>query len=341
MPSRSKRVTMRQIADEAGVSIGAVSAVINNAKGSIGVGPATRKRIQAAVKRLGYQVNAQARSLRLGRTHLIGAALDDITVPFLAELIRYTGRELQKSGYGLMLFDMPATTNESASLIDICSQNRVDALLLAGSTRQLSDPDILKLHDRHLPVVLLERNPPSSRIRSIQVDNIQGGTLAVQFLTTTEQRKRLAFITGPAENTMSQDRLEGARQGLPPQAKEIALVVGDWSIESGYQAAKSILSNKKIKRIDAIFAFNDMMAIGAMRAIREANLQIGDEIAIIGFDDIPQASFTSPPLSSIRQPVQAMGAAAASLLLDAVGHTKDSQASRHLVFAPELAIRNQ
>jgi LacI family transcriptional regulator len=334
-----ERVTMQQIAQDAGVSIGAVSAVVNQAKSTIGVGPETRKRIEASVRRLGYRVNVQARSLRIGRTLQIGAALDDITVPFLAELILHTGTILHKHSYNLMLFDVTSYKDERTSLHEISLQNRVDALLLAGSTRQISNADILSLEKRHQPVVLLERKAPHAKIRCVEVDNLLGGHLAAAHLSQQGCR-RLAFIRGPKENPMSNDRLAGARAACPAPAKEIALATGDWSMQSGFAATRELLNQfSGQRRIDGIFAFNDMMAIGALRAIREAGLRPGMDIAVIGFDDVNHASFAEPALSTVRQPVTEMAAHAARLLLDAVGDPDITCLDRHVVCKPELVIR--
>ncbi len=339
MVHRKSRVTMKQIAEDAGVSIGAVSAAINGTKSSIGVSEATRARIAESVQRLGYTVNAQARSLRLGRTHQIGAILEDITLPFLANLVCHTGRRLLKHGYSLLLFDCSNMSQDVGSLVDVCYQNRVDAVLLAIPEQEISNEDILALEAKNEPVLLVERPSPAEHIRSIRMDNEHGGQIAIDHLVEQGCR-RIALITNPT-NQIARDRLRGSRTALAAhQLEEVALVSGNWSIESGHKVTAQLLASLSPRqRPDAIFAFNDSMAIGAMRAIRDAGLQPGGDIAVIGFDDISLAAFGEPPLTTIRQPVEQMGIDAAALLLDAIGHPHIDCPERHILCQPTLVIR--
>jgi LacI family transcriptional regulator len=239
----------------------------------------------------------------------------------------------------LMLFDVTSFKDERTSLHETSLRNRVDALLIAGSTRQISDADILSLEKRHQPVVLLERKAPHAEIRSVDVDNLLWGHLAPAHLSQQGCR-RLAFVRGPKDSPMSNDRLAGARAACPAPAKEIALATGDCSMQSGVAATCELLNRfSGQRRIDGIFAFHDMMAIDALRAIREASLRPGMDLAVIGFDDVNHASFAEPALSTVGHPVAEMGAHAANLLLDAVGDTDITCPDRHVICKPKLVIR--
>lgn len=334
----TKRVTMKQVAAEVGVSIGTVSAVLNDGSDKIFFSDATRDRVLATVDRLGYTINTQARSLRLGLSRIIGVALDDLTVTFLADVIHAIARRLQQDGYSVMLLDRPASDGTAKALLQgLFAQRRVDGMVLAGSAGLLSDDDLVDLAEANVPIVLVEREAAGARIPSVHVDNESGGKLAGAHLLGRGVR-RLALITGPMGGMMTQQRLAGCRMATEDQDlswQDVRIVEGDWQLQSGYEAMRELLNARTPP--DGVFAFNDAMAMGAMRAIHDHGLRMPGDIAVIGFDDIEFAKFATPTLTTVRQPARLMGKKAAELTLGLLEERAPEQL--RVVLPPKLIVR--
>lgn len=338
MAGMSQRITLAHIAAAAGVSVATVSVVLSRREGSIKVGDDTRKRVLDQARKLGYRANTTAQSLRLGRSRTVGVALDDITVPFLAEIIHAAARALRQADHGCLLIDLPPGSESRRAGLELFQSGRVDAVLLAGATSTVDDLTIRSIARQGLPVVLVERTLAAPGVTSLTIDNSLGGGLAVGHLIASG-RKSLACITGPAGNAVAQERLAGAR--LAAQAGEVALrpnliVAGDWSLESGSAAMAALIATGR--PIDAVFAANDMMAVGALRVLRDLGRRVPGDIAVIGYDDLPLAAFVDPPLSTIRQSAAAMGREAARLILAALGQPTGEATPETL--RPELVVRS-
>lgn len=327
---------MRDVAHEAGVTVGTVSAVLRGSRDRNFYSTETRERVQAVVARLGYRVNHSARSLREGRTRTVGVMLDDITLPFLAALIHSAGTALEVHGYSIMLCSVAAAGAARDSLLQVFARGHVDSFMLAGALTCLSDEDLLDIHRRGHHIVLLEREAPDPAIPAVGVDNTAGGQLAAQRLLQRGCR-RLVILGGPAGNPMALQRREGAlttcRKAGLPASDTVILETGGWTTELGYAAMRTHLAAGG--RPDAVFACNDLLAWGAMRALWEQGLAIPDAVAVIGFDDSPMAAFAEPPLTTIRQPADRMGQAAAKLLVSPPLSADCCQA----LFTPELILR--
>jgi LacI family transcriptional regulator len=333
---QAQKVTMKQVATEAGVTVGTVSAILRGSRDRIFYSDETRDRVLAVVERVGYRVNPTARSLREGKTRIVGVMLDDITLPFLASLIRATGTALETHGYSIMLCNLDAARAARESLLQIFARGHIDSFMLAGALSHLSDEDLLHIHRRGHRIVLLERAAPDPAIASVGVDNTAGGRLAATRLLQRGCR-RLVILGGPASNPMARQRCEGAlctcvQAGLPP-SDTLILETGGWTMELGYVAMRNHLATGA--RPDSVFACNDLLALGAMRALWEKGISIPDAVAVIGFDDSPMAAFAEPPLTTIRQPADRMGQAAAELLVA----RPLSNAPRQHLFTPELIVR--
>jgi LacI family transcriptional regulator len=331
-----RKVTLKDVGRESGVTIGTVSAIVRGSRDRIFYSDETRDRVLAVVAKLGYRVNPAARSLREGKTRTIGVMLDDITLPFLASLICAVGKALEQHGYSILLCNMNAASAARESLLQIFARGHIDAFMLAGALTRLTDEDILAVHQRGHRVVLLERPAPSPVIDSVGVDNQAGGHLAAAKLLARGCH-RLVMVGGPAGNAMSHLRIAGAlatcrAAGLPESALTV-LESGGWTTALGYESMHRHLAAGH--RPDAVFACNDQLAIGAMWALTAHQRAIPDAVAVIGFDDSPMAAFAHPPLTTVRQPVAAMGAAAAELLIAPA--TADHVGQR--LFPPELIER--
>jgi LacI family transcriptional regulator len=336
MPNRCPKVTMKDVAKEAGVTVGTVSAVLRGSRDRNFYSAVTRERVQAVVNRLGYRVNHAARSLREGKTRTVGVMLDDIALPFLAALIHSTGTALEVHGYSIMLCSVDAARTARESLLQVFARGHVDSFMLAGALTRLSDEDLLHIHNHGHRIVLLERASPDPAIASVGVDNAAGGHLAASHLLQRGCR-RLVILGGPSANPMALQRREGAlsacRSAGIPSFDAVVLETGGWIAELGYTAMRNHLAAGG--HPDSVFACNDLLAWGAIRALREKGIAIPKSVAVIGFDDSPMAAFAEPPLTTIRQPADRMGQAAAELL---VSPTLASSPRQHL-FTPEIVVR--
>jgi LacI family transcriptional regulator len=338
MSKREGRATQARIAKDAGVSIGTVSAVLNQRTSGIYFSDATRIRVLSSAKRLGYRAHAAARQLRVGRSQVIGLVVDDLALPFLATVVQAIMAELREADYDCLLIDLGRDHTPGAA-VERCrhvyQDGKVDAILLAGATRPLSDEDIRTLAGERIPVVLVERRMEGDSIPSVAVDNRAGGRIAVAHLIATG-RRRIALISGPADNAMSADRVAGACEaasdaGVPIQPSRI--VAGDWGLESGRKTMELLLPSSP----DAVFAANDMMAIGAMSALADVGVRTPEDVAVIGYDDTPLAGFCRPPLSSVRQAPDIIGSAAVQLVLGTLGRSTAQPALAPL--QPVLVVR--
>jgi LacI family transcriptional regulator len=304
-------ITIMSVAAEAGVSYGTVSRVIN---GNVHVKPETRQRIQEAMERLGFVVNRQARSLAGGRSSIIGVLVPDLGTGYIGEIMRGIDTELGLAGYDLMLYTTHRTAAKEASYIASLAQGMVDGLLLI-LPRSPSDY-IAALSSRRFPFVLIDHQGTGRDCAAVGATNWQGAYNATEYLINLGHR-RIGFITGSMDLGAAQDRLEGYRAALRTNrlSFEPDLVYeGTFFQPDGYTGALRFLDLKN--RPTAIFASNDVMAMGAMDAIRERGLQIPEDISVLGFDDIPQAVLVRPALTTVRQPLEKMARAATQMLLD-------------------------
>ena len=324
--------TIREVAESAGVSYATVSHVINNTRL---VSPETRERVLAAMDALNYRPNALARSLRQGKTHTLGLVLPDSANPFFAEISRSIEDEAFKEGYSVFLCNTELDTQRELFYVDVLSKKQVDGIIFVAAGDQADSLDFLVR--RNMPVVMIDRYLPNVEVDAVLTDNQLGGYLATRHLLELGHT-RIACIAGPSSITPSAERIIGYRRavqeaGLPYE--ESLILRGDYHAQSGMDIAHSIL--KMQPRPTAIFALNDLMALGALRAAAEAGCSVPGDIAVVGYDDLEIARFTNPPLTTVAQPKREIGARAIQLLIERMS-LKDSPRSR-LVLPPELIVR--
>jgi LacI family transcriptional regulator len=314
MKSRSSgNVTIVDVAREAGVSYATVSRVINNNEH---VRPRTRERILTAMESLGYEVNRQARSLAGGHSNIIGLLVPDLGTGYIGEIVRGIDDELNTAQYDLMLFTTHERETKEASYVVSLARGMVDGLLLVLPR----DPEAYfdTLYRQSVPYILIDHRGMGHADSAVGATNRQGGYEATRYLLQLGHN-RIGFITGTMNMGCAQDRLAGYRQALAESGGDTdpALVrEGDFHQLRGYTAAQELLSLPTPPT--AIFASNDVSAFGAMDAVREHGLRIPDDISIVGFDDIPQASSVRPTLTTVRQPLEQMGRQAVQLLLESI-----------------------
>lgn len=324
--------TIREVAESAGVSYATVSHVINNTRL---VSQETRERVLAAMAALNYRPNALARSLRQGKTNTIGLVLPDSANPFFAEISRSIEDEAFKRGYSVFLCNTELDPQRELFYVDVLSKNQVDGIIFVAAGDQADSLDFLR--GEGMPVVMIDRDLPNVEVDAVLTDHQLGGFLATRHLLELGH-KRIACIAGPSSITPSAERITGYRKALEQaglSANEDLIMRGDYHAQSGMEITHSILTMDP--RPTAIFALNDLMALGALRAAAEANCSVPRDLAVVGYDDLELARFTSPPLTTIAQPKKEIGAQAVNLLAARI--SQRSRPPSRLVLPPELIVR--
>lgn len=325
-------VTIREVADAAGVSIATVSRVLNHKAHP--VGDATRRRILSLAEEMGYRPNQAARSLRTERSSTIGIVTDNIDSPHTTAMIRGIQDRAKQNGYICVVISAEWDPQiEREAIRDLASRS-IDGIIFA-ETWHRSAIEILALSDK--PFVFVHRQFAAEHPHSVSPDEVYGARLATGHLIRLEHR-RIGYINGPVEYYASADRLSGYRMELEENgiAFDDALVRdGDWQVKSGYDAALELLD--AAPRPTAIFAGNDLMAAGAMYAITDTGLRVPQDIAVVGYDNREIARIFRPAMTTVTLPLNAMGQASAQMLLDLLQGERDAQAE--VKIRGELIIR--
>jgi len=275
----------------------------------------TRAHVQEVIQQLNFHPNRAARRLAGGRTRVLGLVIPAeisrlFNDPYFSILIQGVTAFCTDQDYSVMLW-LAEPTYERRMIGQILHNGLIDGLIVSSFIS--NDPIVRSLTSGALPYVLIGRSLHQENAWCIDVDNIASANHAVEYLIS-KGRRRIAHISGPRNTLVSEDRANGYRAALKKynlSEDRKLMVEGDFSEVSGYLAVKKLLQQHP----DAIFAASDAMALGALRAILEAGFIIPDDIAVIGFDDIPMAAHAIPPLTTIHQPIQEMGAAASELLI--------------------------
>lgn len=305
-------VTIKDVAKRANVSIATVSRVLNN---SNIVEEDTKKRVQEVVRELMYLPNNLGRSLSIKRTEAIGLILPDLFGEFFSEVIRGVDQTAQHHKYHLLVSSSHDDRKEIEAALQMI-RGRVDGLIIMSA--DIDGKTINKNLPKSLPVVLLNCQVDDISYDSLNINNYYGAYQMVSHLIS-HGHKSISIIKGPVNNHDAEERLRGYRQALrdgKAQFDSELESLGDFSEASGYDAVKALLKQKT--RPSAIFAANDSMAIGALSAIQEAGVQVPEEIALAGFDDIPIVQFVKPSLSSVRVSINDLGVLAVNRLFQAI-----------------------
>lgn len=328
----SHEVTIIDVAKEAGVSYSTVSRVVNNKSY---VKPDTREKVLQAMTRLGYQANLQARSLAGGRSNVIGLLVVDLTTQYMGEIMRGIDGVLAANQYELMLYTTHRRKTKESAYVNMMARGLADGLLIILPREP--EAYLESLRQREFPYVLIDQLGIDDRDASVVCANYQGGYEATKHLIDLGH-KRIAIITGWMDMISAQHRLDGYRAALTDHnipSDESLIVKGDFTQSCGFIGTNQLLDLPEPPT--AIFASNDVSAMGVMNAVQTHNLKVPEDISIVGFDDIPMAPILSPQLTTVRQPLTDMGKLATELLLDLIHKPEDAQTG--IVLPTQLIIR--
>jgi LacI family transcriptional regulator len=329
--------SIRDVAARAGVSVGTVSNVLNRPQL---VAPATRERVQQAIAALGFVRNESARQLRAGRSRTLGLVVLDVSNPFFTDVARGVEDAVTEAGLAVILCNSDQRVERERGYLDLLEEQRVQGILItpvAGVSQRLQ-----QLRRRGTPVVLVDRWAATPNQCSVSVDDVQGGELAATHLVGQGHR-RIAFVGGPFGIKQVQDRYDGARRvveagGLPAPALTVVETPA-LNFAAGRAAGAEIAGMPLRRRPTAAFCANDLVALGLLQEMTRRRLRVPGDLAIVGYDDIDFAAAAAVPLSSVRQPRDQLGRAAAELLLEETAEHR-AHSHRQLVFAPELVVRD-
>jgi LacI family transcriptional regulator, galactose operon repressor len=329
-------VSIRDVAAHAGVSVGTVSNVLNRPEI---VARATRDRVQAAIKALGFVRNESARQLRAGRSRTIGLVVLDVANPFFTDVARGVEDEASTSGLAVILCNTDEQLEKEERYLELLEEHRVQGILItpvADAERRL-----VSLQQRGTPVILVDSRSPAGSQCSVAVDDVLGGEAAMAHLIDTGH-ERIAYVGGPPSLRQVTDRLDGARRALRRAGGSVSdlrvIETGALNVAAGQRAGAEIAGLDPRERPTAAFCANDLVALGLLQEMTRRRIRVPDELAIVGYDDIEFAAAAAVPLSSVRQPRQELGRMAAQLLLEEA-LSSDGHQHRQVTFKPELEIR--
>jgi LacI family transcriptional regulator len=336
MAARKATVSMKDVAALAGVSLGTVSNVLNSPDI---VSEPTRRRVEVAIAKLGWIPNEPARQLRAGRSRSIGMVVMDIANPFYTDLVLGAENCVQERGYSVQVGNSSQEAQRESAQLLVLMQQRVRGVLLAPIWGL--DERVSQLRTRGIPVVLLDRAGNASDFCSVSTDDVEGGRLAVEHLLDQGHTK-IALVGGPGNLQQVRDRRLGAELASSRHdgsAQFLVISTQHLDVDSGIRAAAEIVSLSE--RPTAVFAANDLLAIGLLQGFVTAGLQVPDDMAIVGYDDIAFAAAAAVPLSSVRQPRLAIGYRGAELLFDEIEANERDTVHDHqqVRFTPELVVR--
>jgi DNA-binding LacI/PurR family transcriptional regulator len=326
-------VSIRDVANRAGVSVGTVSNVLNRPNL---VAEATRERVRAAIGELGFVRNESARQLRQGRSRTFGVVLENFANPYFTDLARGAEAAMNTDGFDALWCTSDGSAAKERRCLDFLEEQRVSGLIITPVG--LDSERIAEMHDRGLSVVVLDRREYDG-VCSTRVDHVAGGEIAVSHLLK-RQHRRLAIVTGPVLQEPIKDRCSGALAaahdaGLADE-DVTTLIRCDMTPTSGKEAARRLLELDALPT--GVFCTNDLMAIGLVNELLRAGVKVPTEMCVVGYDDIELAATSVIPLTTVRQPRHELGWTAAELAVAEAGTDGDHE-HRNLVLTPSLVVR--
>jgi LacI family transcriptional regulator len=319
-------ITLRDIALEAGVDPATASRALT---GNYGVRAATREKVLAVAARLKYIPNKVARGLATGQSRTLGLVVSDIRNPFFSEVARGAEDAAYKAGYDLLLCNTDLNPSKQIHYFRSLLAKRVDGIIM-NSVATLDRSFQEELGRCDVPVVLLNRPSGTSGLSTVTADNFEGGWIAGSYLIRLGHRV-IGQLTGPSAHRNFSERSKGFLKASQAACGKVTSIVirGDYNSQGGYEMMKELLTGHN--DVTAVFACNDVVAFGAIRAVLERGLRVPDDVSIIGFDDVEMASLIRPPLTTIHQPKYEVGQAAVDILLRHAEHPNSRSPERRIL----------
>jgi LacI family transcriptional regulator len=324
MPRRktsSTFVTIIDVARESGFSPSTVSIVLNEAPLSVRIAQTTKERIRKTAEELGYRPNASARLLRTRRSQTIGVMIFDLSDPFCTLILRGIEQALQRTQYLPIMMDANNNRKQLGGYLDLLMDRRVEGLVVVANWLFEAGGLLAKLDNGRLPTIVVGRDLSQDGIRSVVVENQQGGYLAMQHLYALGHR-HIAFVRGPAKLRDSHLRWKGIRafcaeHDVPIRRELVRQLPASRDPNSEFDGGLALTDEllRSGAAFSAIVAFDDLTALGAVRALHRAGRRVPQDCSVVGFDDVPPAWFSTPDLTTVRQPMEAMGQFAADWVL--------------------------
>lgn len=329
--------TLSDIARQLKISVSTVSRALHNHPA---ISQSTKSKVIQLAKKLNYQPNMLALNLLNKKTNTIGIIVPEITSYYFSSVIHGIQDLFSDTGYHLIISQSEESFVKEKNILEAMAKIRVDGLLISPTSKTRSSRHFDKLINDGTPIVLFDRDCPGFSSDKVLVDDYDGAFQAVEYLIKTGCH-RIAHISGPQNLSISMHRLNGYLDALKKHQisidEKLVFNVGGFKPEHGVKAAKQILKMPEMP--DAVFAFNDGIAIGAMYVFKEACIQIPDQISVVGFDDEPHSSYFIPPLTSVWQPVYDMGLLSARILLGKLTDKNQKASFRDEMLKPELIVR--
>lgn len=331
---RRTNVTIKQIASLAGVSRSTVSRVLT---GHPNVKPATREKVERIIRELDYRPSSLAQGLSRGSVNIVALLVGDIRNPFYSEVARGVEDVASQAGYMVVFCDTDYQNERENQYLKMAQQYGFAGLIMM--TAMDTDELIPVMENVKCPIVLLNRYISTYSTDTVLVDNVHGGYIVGQHLAKLGHRQ-IGFLGGPKSSSASRERAKGFYQAISDfgiQIESRNVVEGDLKMESGYRYGKAWL-RKKQNQPTAIFAANDLMALGVMQALQEEGVRIPEDVSIVGYDDLPVSKVPAISLTTVRQPQYQMGSVAMKILLERIRENSDCVPQR-IVYTPELIVR--
>jgi DNA-binding LacI/PurR family transcriptional regulator len=345
---KNEAVTMREVATQSGFSPATVSIVLNNAPLARYIAPATKKRIEEVARKLGYRPNAMARFLRSKRSHSVGVMFFDITDPFCTMVLRGIENALYQASYVPIFADAHNQRNRFERYLEMLLERHVEALIVVANWLFVDIQLLGDLSKRNIPAATIGWELPGNTISSVMVDNETGARLALEHLYQLGHRK-IAFLRGPKMLIDSGPRWRGIQKFAQSAGLEIdASLVQQLpesldpnsSFESGFRFVEEWLQKKK--KFTALMAFDDLAALGAIRALTKVGVKVPEQCSVTGFDDVALSALAHPSLTTVRQPMEAMGGLAVNIIMEGINAALEKREWNIVSHKmnPELVIRD-
>lgn len=342
------RVTLRDIADQSGFSISTVSLVLNQAPLSQNLSQLTHSKVQDVAESLGYRPNSFARILKTQRSETVGVIAFDITDPFCGEILRGIERALATTSYLAIMMDVRGDQQQFEHCIQVLIDRRVEALIIVANWLCLDLTVLTRMNTHNVPIIVVGRELGNKPIPSIATDNIYGAQLAIDHLFKLGHRE-IACLRGPKKLLDSERRWKGitsrarylgleVRQNLAPELPQSMDPFA--CLEGGFNLTQKLIHGRS--KFSAVFAFDDLTALGCIRALHQAGKSVPNDVSVVGFDDISLAGLMIPALTTVRQPMQMLGEIGAARMLKAIASRRPAaRGSKGLVklLRPDLVVR--